>query len=402
MTIKSSSQLRVRIGIVLGLSAVVLISAMLYRMGTETPQRQLARLRTSKDSPKTQLAAVRALIESAHGEFPDAQLYECQLLLRFNRLDAARSRFDALPHPEQCDFDQLTQLAEQAQAAGHSGLAAHILLSAEQRVRQHPLKLKLLIYALYTQENGEEPEGRVLQLCEDYARLAPDDAFPWLVCSSLYHERGVPNLAVQAYREALQRPLPPVESHRVRAQLIQLELLLGELPQAREHCDSLLQTTRDPASLKVVQAMNAELLQREGHPAEAIAILDELLAADSGWFKARALRGRCRFDLGDLPGAIADLSEAVQKNDFDQQSHYLLAQAYQKQKEEQRAAVHWKRSRELNQIGAEILVLENRLRNDLYNRDLKLKLAELNEELGNTEKASAWRRGATMSSRPRP
>ncbi len=389
-----SSRRSIRFIMLAGIALSVLVAVGLYRSATDTPEAQLARARQRTEHPAQTLAVVRALIQSAQGDFPEAEVFECQLLLRMKKTNEAKSRFAAIRHPEACGPESLALLAELAQAHGENALAARALFATGDYVQRNPKRLKLLIYVLYSQQDSDEPEGRILQLCEEYARLVPDDAFPWLISSSLYHERGVPNLAVRAYRETLQRALPVEEVHRVRMQLVQLELLLGELKQAREHCNALLQETRDPAALKMVTAMHAELLQREGQPAEALALLDKLLAETPEWTKARALRGRCRFELQDYAGAVSDLSTAVRQNEFDQQTHYVLAQAYRQLKETARADAHFDRSRELSDIGAQILTLESQLRNDLYNRDLKLRLADLNDKLGDKEKAAAWRRGA--------
>ncbi len=374
------------------------ICASLSYFGGASPEVQLARIRKLSSDPARALLLVRSLIQSTKGTFPEAQVHECQLLLKLGRRSEARNCFAEILQPEACNPDELWQLAEQARTAGELALAGQAYLATGEYAHGSPQRLKLLIYALYSQQSVEDFEDRILKLCDEYALQAPEDAFPWLVSSSLYHERGVPNLAIEAYRNALARQLPPAESYRVRTQLIQLELLLGELPQARQHCNSLLAEKRDSASQKVIAVMHAELLQREGVPAESLPLLDELLAETPGWTQARALRGRCRFDLADLPGAIDDLSEAVGANDFDQQSHYVLGQAYLLQKNQPQARLHLDRSRELNDLMAQIFTLESRLRNDLYNRELKLQLADLSEKHGDHEKAAAWRRGANRSS----
>ncbi len=382
------------IAMTVGLSLVTMMALVSYRSTRGTPEWELEQIRLASESPAKSLIAVRALIQSARGDFPEAQLLECQLLLRLRKLNDAKVRFAELQHLELCDHKHLARFAEQAQAVGENDLVARALLAMGNDVHRNPQHLKHLIFALYSRQNADEPEGRILQLCEEYSQLVPDDAFPWLISSSLYHERGVPKLAIHAYRESLRRSLAPEELHRTRTQLVQLELLVGDLPQARDHCDDLLKETRDPELRKLVSAIHAELLQREGRPAEAINLLDQLLAGNPDWTQARVLRGRCRFDVGDMPGAISDLSEVVRVNDFDQESHYVLSQAYRQQKNEFEANRHLNRSRALSDVMSQILTLENRLRNDLYNRELKLQLAELNEKRGDKEKAAAWRRGA--------
>ena len=241
-------------------------------------------------------------------------------------------------------------------------------------------------------------EDQILKLCQDYAHLSPDDAYPWLVSASLYHERNVPNLAIEAYRESLKRHPPPEEVNRIRFHLIRLSMLLGDLRTAREHCDALHASTLDKMSQQLLPILLADLLQREGKPAESLDVLDKLQDANSSLTVVRALRGKGRYELKDYPGAINELTNVVRLDDFDQQSHYLLGQAYLQEKNEKMATRHLNRSRELNELTAQIFTVENQLRNDLHNRELKRLLADLNEQRGHTEKAAAWRRGAAANS----
>ncbi|MDB5388557.1 MAG: hypothetical protein JWM11_4203 [Planctomycetaceae bacterium] len=383
-----------------GTLASLAVSGYFYITHSSSPESRLAQSRKLSTHPTQALVLVRSAIRATQGNFPEAQILECQLLLALNRGREASGLFSQIRDPENCDPEELCQLAEQAQTAGELALSSHAFLAAGELVHRSPKRLKCLIFVLYSQSDNETYADRILKLCRDYARLESADPFPWLVSASLYHERGIPNLAAEAYRGALKCQLPPEELFRVRFQLIQLSMLLGDLLQARENCTALLAESQSSASLRNVNALNAELLLREGKSAEAREQFDKLLEANPEWTKVLALRGKCRFELNDLPGAIRDLSQAAQQNDFDQQSHYLLGQAYLKQKDAPRANQHLNRSRELNELIAQIFTLENQLRNDLHNRELKLRLAELNDRRGDKEKAAAWRRGAEKLAPP--
>ena len=175
-------------------------------------------------------------------------------------------------------------------------------------------------------------------------------------------------------------------------------MMLGDLQTAREHCDTLHASTLDEMSHKLLPILLADLLQREGKLSESLDVLDQLQDANSSLTVIRALRGRSLYELKNYLGAINELTNVVRLDDFDQQSHYLLGQAYLQEKNGKLATRHLNRSRELNELTAQIFTVENRLRNDLHNRDLKRLLADLNEQRGHTEKAAAWRRGAASNS----
>lgn len=360
-----------------------------------SPEARLAQARKLSAHPAQALALVRSSIHAAKGDFPAAQVLECQLVLQLNRAAEANSLFARIRKPEQSDPEELCVLAEQAQIAGDLELATRAFFAAgDEFIRRDPRRMKRFIFVLYTQPNNEDLEERILKLCADYARLAPDDAFPWLISASLYHERNILNLASESYREALKRQLSPEDAFRSRFQLIQLSMALGDLSRAREHCDALLATSLSPESRQDVTLLHADLLRREGKPTESLTRLNALLEAKPEWTKALALRGQCKYDLKDFPGAVKDLSDAVRRDDFDPRTHYVLGQAYLQQKDLPRAQEHLSRSRELNDLIAQIFTLENHLRNDLHNRELKLQLAQLNQQRGDYEKAAAWRRAA--------
>ena len=380
---------------------VLLIAAGGYQYvakGSKPPQRQLELARKLRITNASQaLALVRSSIQAAGGDFAEAQVFECLLLLDLRRRKEAASAFTALRHPEVTDPEGLCQLAEKAQSLGELELAGRIFIATADYIRSNPRRLKLLIHTLYSQENPVL-EDQILKLCQDYTQLSPDDAYPWLVSAGLYHESNVLHLAIEAYRESLKRNPPPEEVIRIRFHLVRLSMMLGDLKAAREHCDTLHASTLDELSQKLLPILLADLLQREGKLAESLGVLDKLQHADSNLTAIRALRGKALFELMDYPGAIDELTNAVQLDDFDQQSHYLLGRALLQEKNETMATSHLNRSRELNELTAQIFTVENQLRNDLHNRKLKRLLADLNEQRGHTEKAAAWRRGAATNS----
>jgi Tfp pilus assembly protein PilF len=367
----------------------------LYIAAATSPESRLARARKLSTHPDQALALVRTCLLATKGDFPAAQVFECQLLLKLNRGEEASSLFKQIRNPNACDPDELCQLGELAQPAGELELASHAFLAAgNEFVCRTPQRLKRWIFSLYSQPNNEESEELILKLCNEYAILQPDDSFPWLVSASLYNEQNIQNLASEAYREALKRQLPPEDAFRSRFHLIQLSMVLGNLPLAREHCNVLLATSMSQESKQNVSVLHADLLQREGKPAAAVVQLDALLKAKPEWTRALTLRGQCKYDLKDLEGAIQDLSEAVRRDEFDPRTHYVLGQVFLQQKDLLRAKQHLNRSRELNDLIAQIFTLESQVHNDLHNRELKLQLASLNDQRGDHEKAAAWRRGA--------
>ncbi len=379
---------------------LVVVSLLVIFSWDNSPARLLSKAREIQTTvPTRALELIRKGINASGGDFPDAQLVECRVLITLRRSNEATRCFAAIRRPAECSPKELVTLARESEKAGQFALAGQALEAAGEFVRKSPQLLRQMIEIIYTQ-NTEGREDEILQLCREYACMVSGDAFPWLVSASLYHERGEYQLAFHAYREVLSRNPPAKEVIRVRLLLMQVAMILGDVSTAREHFDALQANNLDSASQKSLALASADLLYREGKAEQSVKVLDLLLAKHADMNIARALRGSCKFDLGDYPGAICDLALIVDQDDFDQRAHYKLGQAYLRLEKHDQANRHLNRSRELTDLTAQILTLENRLANDKYNREIKLELADLNVKRGNLPAAANWRRGAQQYLKP--
>jgi tetratricopeptide (TPR) repeat protein len=385
------------VAVLLLLGTIVL----LWWYSSATPKSGLEAARRLVGKPEQALKLVRSHIQATRGDDPEAQLFECRLLLELRRGSEAERRFKQIHRIETCDPASLYEVAVRATAANRLSLARQALAAAGEFVHHDPKRIKLLIFVLYTLHDGPS-ESRILELCKEYANLVPADAFPWLISSSLHRELNSPQLAFDAYREAIKRQLSPDETETVQIQIVELSLVLGDLATARENFDALVQTSRTSAVSSQLLDLQTQLLYREGKLDDLMKLLDEALKKQPQLTSARAFRGKCREELGDHAGAIDDLQKVVRENDYDQSSHYLLGQAYLNQKDVSRGQVHLNRSRELIEINSQIMTVGNQLRNDPQNREFKLRLVELYEKRGNHEKALAWKREAHVSAPKQP
>lgn len=367
------------------------IALLLWWNWFSTPPSSLDAVGRLLDQPERALKLVQSRIRATDGNDCDAQLLECQLLLALNRGREAELSFQKIQSTDRCDPSRLYEVGARASAMHRLKLAQQALFAAGDFIYREPQRMKLLIYVLYSSRDRAY-ENRVLELCSDYARRVPDDAFPWLINSNLYRELNNSQLAFDAYREAIRRSLPPDETERVRMQLIELGLIMGELGAARANFDALMQAPRSPSWSGQLMDLQTQLLYHEGKLEELTALLDSVLQREPQLRAARALRGKCRFERGEFPGAIEDLKMVVQQNDFDQRSHYLLGQAYLARKEPELAMPHLNRSRELVDIRSRIMTLENQFRNEPQNRALRRQIADLYVQIGDVEKAAAWGR----------
>jgi tetratricopeptide (TPR) repeat protein len=363
-----------------GVIVALFAAGLWYVLNITSTRGQLARARVLSELDRQEaLDLIRSSIRALSGDFPEGQLLECQLLLELNRRKDAERAFLAIRRPDQLNGQSLCRLAEKAESLGMWDLAATVYVSAGEYVQHDSSLMKSLIGAMMASTEFKNRTSQILEYCETYSHLWPDDVYPCWISANLYLEMSAPVRAAQSLHDALKRKSTPEETRRIRMALAGISMHLGDLQAAREQCDILQSEAADESSQRSLQVLAAALLQREGKAEMALECLANL--PDDG--PIFALRGSCRYDLGDYQGAIADLTNAILNNDYDQQSHYLLGQAYLKTQERALAERHLNRSRELNELTAQSIVVKSQLRDDPKNLQLKKTLATLNARMGN-------------------
>lgn len=297
---------------------------------------------------------------------------------------AALDESDTLPDQ---DVGELLATAQTAQAQGAPRLAVKLLGAANQPGPEQESVLRMLISLEYELEQF----AAVLEHCQQLAKLVPEDAFAWLVSAGIYHENEQVAEALHAYRQALNRQLPANELRRVRYQIADLSMFMGDLPAAREAMDLLLAESQPSAEILL---LHARLLRSEGESREALEVVNRILAEDDKLSSAVKLRGEIYLDEGQFARAAEDLENVVRADPYDYQAHYKLAQAYLRIGQPEQAQIHLTQSRRLTEIISETQVLLFQVQQDPSNRQIQLRLAELSEQQGDAETAQYWRESA--------
>ncbi|MEO8493525.1 MAG: tetratricopeptide repeat protein [Planctomycetota bacterium] len=279
---------------------------------------------------------------------------------------------------------ELFAAAKAAHAKGAGRLAEKLLCAANHPGSQQEAVLRALVSLEYELEEYDA----VLTYCQELAQLAPADSLPWLVSAGIYHENEQVSEALNAYRQALRRDLPAGEVSRVRYQIADLSLFIGDLPAARQAVDQLL---AEPPTSPAIELLHARLLRNEGERREALIVVNRILSTNHDSPSALLLRGEIYLDDGQFVQAAEDLEQVIGSSPFDFRAHYKLAQAYLRSGEREKAQIHLAKSRQLTDIIGEIQVLLFQVRQDPSNRQLRLRLADLSDQQGDTETAEYWR-----------
>jgi hypothetical protein len=148
MTVTSTSRNRRDISIwILGCLALSLaVAGYAYHSRLYSPESRLRQAREPSVQPVHALALVRSGIYAAKGNFPAAQVFECRLLLKLQRGPEAKGLFKRIRHLEECDPEELCELAELASSAGEIDLSIQAFFAAgDEFIHRNPQRLKQLI-----------------------------------------------------------------------------------------------------------------------------------------------------------------------------------------------------------------------------------------------------------------
>jgi Flp pilus assembly protein TadD len=323
-------------------------------------------------------------VAAAGGEYPAAQLLRCRALGATGRWDEATGLFSLIEDKSACEPQELVRLAQEAHRA-HAETLAEMALDAANRPGPEQAGVLRQLISLQLERASSDA---ALAYCRQLERVSPADPFPWQAEGRLQQQRKEALAAVHAYREALRRKPGQRQELEIRMELAGLLIDSGDLTEAREEMNRLL---ANPAAAEAVRMKDAYLLRLEGHPREALAKVQRVLADAPSAAGALMLRGILHLDQGQFALAADDLSEVVAAQPFNKEAHYKLGQAYLKLNRPQEAEQHLETSNRLTDLSLEILALEPHLSRDRASRELVSRLADLYEQVGRTEDARRLR-----------
>ncbi|MBC8355374.1 MAG: tetratricopeptide repeat protein [Planctomycetes bacterium] len=342
---------------------------------------------TQKEAPQAALQLIEQAIADAGGTYPDAQVMKCQLLGTLESWRAAERYYDTIESPQSSDQKILIELALAANQSHSAWLAERALLAANHPGPEKERVLRLLLTVQY--DLGEM--GAVLKICDELAQLAPQDPEPWLVSAGILHETEQLSPALSAYQEALKRSPSEQESLRVRFQMAEVSLHLGNLETAEQHIKFVRNLS---PTMPEIDLTYAKLLRRKGQNSQARSLVESILAKERHFPGGIMLRGLLNFDAGDFHAAAADFRAVVAINPFQHNAHYKLGQTLQRLGMTEESESHFERSLQLTNAVSQLLFLRRQLDENPTSRELRLKLAEQHLLLGDAQSAAHWRRTA--------
>lgn len=367
----------------------VLLAALVSAAGAaywafETPGGLFWRARSLEESdPKEAERLVIESVELAQGDYPDAQLFWCRLLIHSHRWTEALGCFDLIETPEACDQSELLDLGQKALAANQLLLAGNLLTAANRPGPGQPAVLKLLIDL----KEGVGQTAEALELAKNLSQLSPGSSKAWQIQGRLYARQKELPEALKACEKALERNPAPEDEAAIRSTMVQVLIDQGDVQAARGQMNRLL-AGDTPPSLRI---QHAYLLRLESRLPEALDEIGRALEEDPSP-RALMVRGLVLFDSGEFEKALADFRRITEAEPYNKEAHYKLAQSAERLGQADLAETHRAISRRLTAAAIELLEVEAALARDPQNRDRLGELADLYETLGQFPRGEQIRR----------
>lgn len=357
------------------LGAGVVAGAVVY-WALESPQayyRRALPLLARQPSQCEKVAETAVL--KAGGNYPAAQLLQCQALAAMGEWDAALGGFSLIRDTTACAPESLLDLGANALRANQLQLADRALLAARVPGPSFSRATELLVRLKLTLRLPDE----ALALCREWQAAATDAALPWAIEAEIEVSRFELAAAIADYQEALRRS-PSTELERsIRTSLANLLVHTGDIAAARVQFDKLLEFGPVTGN---GQLDHVQLLRMEGRFNEALSEIERYLAEVKKSPEALKRRGMIRMDLGQWDEALADLQAAAEGNEFDIGTHHLLAQILLRKGSPELAQTHLEKSRRLTEATLRISELEDLLRTDPANAEWRRELKALHQVVG--------------------
>lgn len=319
-----------------------------------------------------------------------AWLVRCRAQLALKNPVEALGAFSQIKYPEQCPVNDWCALIEDARSAEHF-LLTELAMSQALRLRDDRLRVLALVLPELT---STLPENDLDRLLSELRALVGNHAEGWQAIGLVEKERGYLGNAVVALRKSceLTQNTEPI-GLSCRRNLAQLLIDLGQYDEAQE----LVKDVMKASTPTITDWIHQALLKRfSGNPDECLDLLNKVLIDSPAEVPARLLRGTVLVELDRLREAQEEFERCLQIAPFHAEAHYRLAQTLIRQGDQNGAAPHLQEQRRLALLQSKVIDLRRRISNTPNNQALMEEMATLFEALGQPQRASSWRKEASV------
>ncbi|RMF41234.1 MAG: tetratricopeptide repeat protein [Planctomycetota bacterium] len=219
------------------------------------------------------------------------------------------------------------------------------------------------------------------------ARLQPDDFRPWRMRGLILADFERHAEAAQAYRRALQCPLPPQVAAEIHAELAHSLLAIRDPEEALKHVEQA-QPTADNL------ALHADCLLALGQTGAAQEKARRALELQPTHLRSLMLLAEMARQQGDLDQARRYLEKAAEYHPHEFDTRFHLMTVYSALGEEERAREQQQEMERLRELRTRFTELHHASMRDPSSADLRYELGQVAEQLGKLDLAIDWYRAA--------
>ena len=369
------------------------IAAICWRLLQSTPEQLLERgLAESEHDPVFAAQLFHRAVNAAGGDYPDAKIALCRLLLRKTSRQEAASLFTAT-NCEECRTDLLLGFGRDALRLEQrrEGLAA--LESVARRSGREKLVALELLMSDY-QEWGQRLKQ--LQTAESLIELQIQNPQRWADVIELQTSMARESECA-TIRRALQQDFPVEFRSHLQNSLIQQLVNQGDALGARRELEKLRKLEGD--SLRV-RGSDVYVCRLEGDLEKSLQIVTTIVDDAPGLPFPRFTRGVVLLDLRKFNDAINDLERVIASQPFNAPAHFKLSEAYRGSGNDDLAAKHQRIASEISGKQIRMTSLLKQRDEDPYDPLIYRELEQLHREQGDLEAARLWHRWTVRVSPP--
>ena len=366
------------------LLALVLVAGLIAYQMWQDPQRRFNRAREALCAGE--LEAVRAEVD-ALADYPlyapHRHFLRGALLLWDGQSIAALPELKtSADHPD-LERDSLVLAG---QALYQLGLAGNAKLHWEKALRLDPdctdafRWLGVLAYDIGAFDQAIDQFQRV-------SEIDPQDPRSERMIGMIHWMLDRPELAIEHYRESLRRSVEQPDVDDVRTELAECQMKVHDYAAAEE---SLLQCQRSARQ----RTLLADSHFGRGQLDEALQAAQEALTIQPDFFLALRTKGDVLLGRGDAETATEVLTEAVKQNPSDYRARFQLAAALRRLGKLDEAATQTEQGTKLRETWQEFSDAHLKTSEQPTNRELRLRLGDLAQQLSLPDLAMSWYRAA--------
>lgn len=233
--------------------------------------------------------------------------------------------------------------------------------------------------------------GQAIDFLTRVAELDPHDSRPHNLIGLICKDLRLNVDAEAAYEECLRRGGLPSVERDAKLGLAEVQTRLHKYAEGLEMIRDVEIASAGEQPNPV--AVRAECLRGLGRTAESAAVLDAALVTHPSAILHR-VRGQTYQDAGDLPQAVRSFERSVELDPHEPQSHYLLAQAYTAAGRKDEATRAYAKLDLLRGKFDAITRLSSEAMEKPWDANVRLKLADLSDDMGQPKLAQMWRKAA--------